>query len=322
MKKLKASVLSALLVLSISGAASGCAQNASSAGSAAAASEASSAAPASASSGAPVTVGSKDFTENLIVAEVYSEALESQGIKVNRKFNLGSSVIHSALTSGQIDLYPEYTGTGLLTILKHSLVTDPKEVYSIVKSEYKTKFNVVWLDYSPANDSQGLVILKSTADKYNIKTISDLQRNAGKIRFASQGEFDKRDDGLPALEKAYGKFSFQSDAIYDNSLKYQILSQDKADLAVAYTTEGQLVNPKFLILDDDKHVWPPYNLAPVVSQSALDKNPKIETILNAVSATIDTKTITALNAKVDVDKQEYEEAAKDYVNSIKDKIKG
>lgn len=319
MKKLTAVLLSISLLASLAGSLSGCAKSTPSESSAAGSSAGSA---GSAVSAAPVTIGSKDFTENLIVAEIYAEALEGQGVKVNRKFNLGSSVIHSALTSGQIDLYPEYTGTGLLTILKHSLVTDPKEVYNIVKSEYKTKFKAVWLDYSPANDSQGLVILKSVADQYNIKTISDLQKNAGKIRFASQGEFDKRDDGLPALEKAYGKFNFKSDAIYDNSLKYQILSQNKADLAVAYTTEGQLVDSKFLILEDDKHVWPPYNLAPVVRQSALDKNPKIEKTLNQVSATLDTKTITALNAKVDVDKQEYEEVAKEYYNSIQDKIKG
>jgi osmoprotectant transport system substrate-binding protein len=270
----------------------------------------------------PITIGSKDFTENLIVSEVYADALENHGYKVNRKFNIGSSVIHQAITSGQIDLYPEYTGTGLLTILKHSLVTDPKQVYDIVKSEYKTKFNIVWLNDSAANDSQGLVILKSVADQYGIKTISDLQKNADKIRFASQGEFDQRVDGLPALEKIYGTFKFKSDAIYDNSLKYQILSQNKADLAVAYTTEGQLVDPKYLVLGDDKHVWPPYNLAPIVRQSALDKNPDIENILNQVSALIDTKTITALNAKVDVDKQEYEEVAKNYYDSIKSKIKG
>lgn len=277
---------------------------------------------ASAGKSTPITVGSKDFTENLIVAEVYADALEDHGYTVNRKFNIGSSVIQQAITSGQIDLYPEYTGTGLLTILKHPLVTDPKQVYDIVKSEYKQKFNIVWLNYSPANDSQGLVILKSVADKYGIKTISDLQKNADKIRFASQGEFDQRSDGLPALEKAYGKFNFKSEAIFDNSLKYQLLAQNKADLVVAYTTEGQLVNPNYLLLEDDKHVWPPYNLAPIIRQEALDKNPGVANILNQVSAQIDTGTITALNAKVDVDKQQYEDVAKSFYDSIKSKIKG
>jgi osmoprotectant transport system substrate-binding protein len=307
MKKFIAAILTFGIILTLVASLSGCSKNNVS---------------KSSVSSTPITIGSKDFTENLIVAEVYADALEDHGYTVNRKFNIGSSVIQQAITSGQIDLYPEYTGTGLLTILKHSLVTDPKQVYDIVKSEYKTKFNIVWLNASPANDSQGLVILKSVADKYGIKTISDLQKNAGKIRFASQGEFDQRADGLPALEKVYGPFKFASDAIYDNSLKYQILSQNKADLAVAYTTEGQLVDSKYLVLEDDKHVWPPYNLAPIIRQSALDKNPGVAGILNQVSALIDTTTITALNAKVDVDKQEYEDVAKSFYDSIKSKIKG
>lgn len=269
-----------------------------------------------------VTIGSKDFTENLIVSEIYSLALEDNGFNVKRKFNISSSIIHNAITSGDIDLYPEYTGTGLLSILKHKLVTDPKKVYNIDKTEYSKKFNIVWLNYSPANDGQGLVINKAIADKYKIKTISDLQKKASKIRFASQGEFDLREDGLPALKKVYGPFNFKSKAIYDNGLKYSILSSNKADLAVAYTTEGQLVNPKFLVLEDNKHVWPPYNIAPIVRKGVLDKNPKIKTILNKVSATIDTKTITRLNAKVDVNKQEYEKVAKQFYNSIKKKIKG
>lgn len=271
---------------------------------------------------ATVTIGSKDFTESLIVSEVYALALSDNGFKVNRKFNIGSSVVHSAITSGQIDLYPEYTGTGLLSILKLPLITDPKKVYDTVKADYLKKFNLVWLNYSAANDSQGLVITKAASDKYGIKTISDLQKNAGQIRFASQGEFDQRSDGIPALTAAYGPFKFKSEQIYDNSLKYQILSSDKADVAVAYTTEGQLADTsKYLVLEDDKHVWPPYNLAPVVRKQVLDKNPKIATVLNKVSALIDTQTITKLNAKVDVDKQEYEDVAKQFYGTIRSKVK-
>ncbi len=269
----------------------------------------------------PIKIGSKDFTENLVVAEIYALALEDNGFTVDRKLNLGSSVVHTAITSSQIDLYPEYTGTGLLTILKHSLVTDPDQVYQIVKSEYQKQFNIAWLNYSPANDSQGLVINTAIANKLGIKTISDLQKNAGQIRFASQGEFDQRDDGLPALVKAYGPFNFKSKAIYDNGLKYNILSSDKADLAVAYTTEGPLVDPKFTVLVDDKHVWPPYNLAPIIRQDVLDKNPRIADILNKVSATIDTATITRLNAEVDVNKREFKDVAKEYYDSIKQKVK-
>lgn len=314
MKKLTATVIALALAASSLVALTGCSQQQGSTSSTAASQT-------TQASATPVTVGSKDFTESLIVGEIYAQALESNGIQVNRKLNIGSSIVHTALINKEIDLYPEYTGTGLLSILKHDLVTDTKQVYDIVKEEYKKQFDLVWLDYSPANDSQGLVISKAASDTYGIKTISDLQKNADKIRFASQGEFDQRDDGLPALNKTYGQFKFKSSAIYDNSLKYKILSDDKADVAVAYTTEGQLVDPKFVVLEDDKHVWPPYNLAPVVSQSALTANPKIETVLNKVSALIDTKTIIALNAKVDVDKQEYKTVATDFFKSIESKVK-
>ncbi len=265
-----------------------------------------------------IKVGSKDFTENLILGELYALALEAKGYKVERVFNVASSVIHTSLVNKEIDIYPEYTGTGLLSILKHELVTDPKKVYDIVKDEYAKKFNLVWLNYSSANDGQGLVIRTETANKLGIKTISDLQAKADQIRFASQGEFEQREDGIPALEKTYGKFKFKSLKVYDNGLKYQVLSNDEADVAVAYTTEGQLVNKdKFTLLVDDKYVWPPYNVAPVVSKEILDKNPDIAEVINKINGSLDTDKITKLNAEVDVNKREYEEVAKEYFDSIK-----
>ncbi len=272
---------------------------------------------------ATVRIGSKDFTENLILAELYALALEDNGFTVERKFNIASSVVHTALINKEIDLYPEYTGTGLLSILKHELVTDPQEVYNIVKDEYQKQFQLTWLDYAQANDSQGLVIAAAIANELGITTISDLQKNADQIRFASQGEFDQREDGLPALEKVYGPFNFKSKEVFDNSLKYEILENGQADLAVAYTTEGPLVDTsKFLVLQDDKFVWPPYNIAPVGSSELLEKNPKIAEILNKLSAKIDNATITGLNAEVDVNKREYEEVAKEYYDSIKAGLKG
>jgi len=268
-----------------------------------------------------IKVGSKDFTENEVVAEGYSLALEDAGYKVDREFNIAGSVIHKSITSDEIDMYPEYTGTGLLSILGEDMMTDPDKVYNEVKKQYNKKYKITWLDYSKANDGQGLVIKTSVAKKYGIKTISDLQKYATKLRFASQGEFDKRSDGLPALEKTYGAFNWKSSKIYDNGLKYQVLKENKADVAPAYTTEGQLVNTKqYTLLEDDKQVWPPYNLAPIVRNSVLEKYPDIKTILNKVSATLTTENVTKMNARVDVDKEEYETVAKDYYDSIKDKL--
>ncbi|MCY7150760.1 glycine/betaine ABC transporter substrate-binding protein [Streptococcus gallolyticus subsp. gallolyticus] len=265
-----------------------------------------------------IRVGSKDFTENLVIAEIYALALEDNGYTVERVSNISSSLIHNSIVNDEIDLYPEYTGTGLLSVLGEDMETDPEKVYKTVKKEYEEQFNLTWLDYASANDSQGLVIRTETANSLNIKTISDLQAHASELRFASQGEFDEREDGLPGLEKTYGTFNWQSSKVYDNSLKYSVLENDEADVTPAYTTEGQLVNTdEFTLLEDDKQFWPPYNLAPVVRDNILDDNPDIKTILNNISAKLDTETVTELNAKVDVDGQEYTDVAKEYYDSIK-----
>lgn len=216
-----------------------------------------------------------------------------------------------------MDMYPEYTGTGLLVRLKLPMETNPQKVYDTVKEEYLKKWNIVWLDYTAANDGQGLVIKTNVAQQYNIKTISDLQRNATKLRFASQGDFDQREDALPALIKAYGPFDWKTTKVYDNSLKYTVLDSDEADLAPAYTTEGMLVNERFTVLVDDKNVWPPYNLTPIIQKSILEKYPEIESIINEISKHFDTETVIKLNAKVDVDKEEIEDVAKEFYDSIK-----
>ncbi|MDR2602320.1 MAG: hypothetical protein LBC53_07715 [Spirochaetaceae bacterium] len=263
-----------------------------------------------------VRIGSKNFTENVILAELYAIALEGAGIKVERKFDLASSVVHTAIVNNEIDIYPEYTGTGLLSVLKLPLITDPDEVYQTVKNEYEKRFNLVWLDYAKANDGQGIVITKQASDKYGILTISDLQKNAEKIRFASQGEFDAREDGIPALEKKYGPFKWASSTVYSDALKYQVLSKGEADAAPAYTTEGALTNEAFVLLEDDLYVWPPYNIAPVARKSVLEANPKIAGILNSVNSKIDTAGVTKLNAQVDIEKREYTEVAEDFYKNF------
>ena len=263
-----------------------------------------------------ITVGSKDFTEGEIISEIYALTLEDAGFTVKRSFDIAGSVIATALEKGEIDLYPEYTGTALLTVLKADMETDPQVVYETVKKQYKEKWNLVWLDMADAADSQALVITTKAAEQYGIKTISDLQAHAPELRFASQGEFDERSDGLPALEAAYGAFDWKEHTSFNNGLKYEVLRNDEADVAPVYTTEGQLVDDAFTLLEDDKHVWPPYNVAPVVRGEVLEANPDIEDVLNAVSKQLTTKGLTELNAKVDIDKQDYEDVAAEYFDSL------
>ena len=262
---------------------------------------------------ATIRVGSKDFTESLIVSEIYALALEDAGYTVERKQNIAGSLVHAAITSGEIDLYPEYTGTGLLSILQLPMDSDPDRVYETVKAAYAEQFQITWLDSTAVNDTQGIAVRTQTAEQYGIYTISDLQREASNIRFCSQGEFEYREDGIPGLTDLYGPFDFASVKVYDSGIKYQILEQDEADACPGYSTDAQLVNTdSFTYLDDDLGFWPPYYLAPIVRNEVLEANPEIVAILNAVSAKLDTETMVALNAKVDIDHMEYDEVAREF----------
>lgn len=265
-----------------------------------------------------IKIGSKDFTESLVVSEIYALALEGRNYKIERVPNIASSVIPQSIEKGEIDLYPEYTGTSLLSVFKLPLETDPDKVAQIIKEKYEADGKLTTLNYAPANDSAGIAVNTAISEKYGIKTLSDLQKNASNIRFASQGEFDQREDGLPGLSKTYGEFNFKSSKVYDNSLKYQILKSNEADATPAYTTEGQLSDKsQFTVLEDDKHFWPPYNLVPIVRQDTLESHPKLAETLNKLNENLDTETIINLNAQVDIDGKDYREVAKEYYDSIK-----
>lgn len=262
----------------------------------------------------PIIVGSKSFSESKTVSEIYALALERAGYKVTRKPNISNSVVYKAVQTGQVDVYPEYTGTIVEAYLKKN--ANGKSAQEMAKLAHNgvTKDGLTTYQYAPGDDRQGIGIRTSVAKKYHIKTISDLQKNAKKIRFVSQGEFDKRADGLPEMNKKYGKFDFKSTKDYDASLKYKIMEEGKGDAAPVSTTDGQLATSKFQLLKDDKKIWPPYNLVPLVNKKAAKNYPKMEKVLNQVDAKLTTKQLTALNKKVDVDGQNYKTVAKNWYN--------
>lgn len=266
------------------------------------------------SKGTTITIGSKNFSESKIVMQIWADALKKEGYKVKTKPNISSSVVYQAIKSGQVDLYPEYTGTIAMTYLKEHIVGKDAQDIAGIAHKGMQKQNLTTLDYAPGNDAQGIAIRTSVAKKYGIKNISDLQKKANKIRFASQGEFDKREDGIPGLEKVYGKFNFKSHKVYDPSLKYQILAKNEGDITPASTTEGQLAIGKYFALTDDKNFWPAYNLVPLVRNSTLKSNPGIKKILNKIDRQLTTAELRKLNKKVDVDGQSYQKVAQNWIN--------
>lgn len=266
-----------------------------------------------------VTVGSKGFTENLIVSELYALALEDQGLKVDRKFELYSSVIHDTLTKGEIDLYPEYTGTAWLTILGNEMETDPQAIYEGIREQYEEKYGLKVLELCAVNDGNGLAMRAEAAEQYGIRTISDLQKQASGIRFGSTADFAEREDGLPQMEAVYGPFDFKESTSFDNALKYDIMEAGEVDCVPAYTTDARLAEEAFILLEDDKQMWPPYNLIPVARGELLEQHPEAEEAINRISAALDTETMTELNYQVDIEKREYDEVAQEFYESIADR---
>ncbi len=262
----------------------------------------------------PVRVGSKDFTEEFIVGNMYALLLEANGIPVERKLNLGGTpVLQQALVSDQIDVYPEYTGTGLLTVLKLPTNTDATQVYNAVRDGYKKQFNLAWLTPAPMNNTQALAMKKDVAARLGIETISDMAAKASELTMIGPPEFEQREDGLPGIQKAYGDFKLKKYIAVDPGLRYEGLVNGQADVAVAFGTDGQIAAYDLLVLQDDKGLFPPYQIAPVVRQQALDANPKIAEVLNKLAPLLTDATMQKLNYEVDGKKREPADVAKEFL---------
>ena len=263
---------------------------------------------------AQVRVGSKNFTEQFVLGELYSQAFEAAGMKVEKKLNLGGTLIaHKALEEKQIDFYPEYTGTMLLAVLKADSMTDAKAVYDKVKAEYAAKGLVV-LNQANVNNTYVLVVKPETAGKYKLETLSDVAKVAKELSLGAGPEFRDRKDGLPGLKATYG-IEFKEDQQLAIGLRYNALKSDQIQVVNGYSTDGMIAALKLKRLKDDKNLWPPYFIAPVVRKDALDANPKIAEVANRVSALLDEATMAALNYQVDGEKQEPKDVAQAFLKS-------
>lgn len=259
-------------------------------------------------------VGSKNFTEQFVLGELYAQALEAAGIKVEKKLNLGGTLIaHKALEEGQIDFYPEYTGTMLLAVLKAEPMTDAHAVYDMVKADYARR-GLVLLNQANVNNAYVMVVRQDTAAKYKLETLSDLAREAKSLTLGAGPEFRDRKDGLPGLKAKYG-IEFKEDLQMAIGLRYNALKGDQVQVVNGYATDGMIAALKLKRLKDDKRLWPPYFVVPVVRKAALDANPKVGEVLNRVSALLDEASMAALNFEVDGDKQEPRDVAHNFLKA-------
>jgi osmoprotectant transport system substrate-binding protein len=261
-----------------------------------------------------MSVGSKDFTEQLIIGEMYALVLEENGFTVERKLNLGGTpVAQAAIESGEIDLYPEYTGTALLTVLKLPAKSDQQAVFDTVKQAYQEQFNLVWLDPSPMNNTQALAMTEERADALGIRTISDFAAQASTLTLIGPPEFEVREDGLPGLQAAYGNFSLGAYKAVDAGLRYRGLVDGEADVAVAFGTDGEINAFNLVVLEDDQSLFPPYQIAPIVRQEALEANPGIADALNQLSPLLNDGVMQGLNYEVSGNQREPAAVAREFL---------
>ncbi len=264
-----------------------------------------------------VKVGSKNFTEELIIGELYAQVLEHAGMSVSRKLDLGTTdIAMAALRRGQIDLYPEYTGTALLDVLHAAPISDPQRAYATVKSAYAQRFGLVWLDPAPMNDTQALATTQAVAGRWALGKLSDLATKASELRLGAVPEFLTRADGLPGLQKTYGGFRFKQVKILDNGLKYRALEHGDVDVIIAFSTEGQLRADSLVVLEDDKHLFPSYAVAPVVRKALLAAKPAVAAPLDALAPHLTNDVMQDLNLQVDgPQKREPADVARDFLKT-------
>jgi osmoprotectant transport system substrate-binding protein len=266
----------------------------------------------------PIRVGSKDFTEQLILGEMYAQILEGAGLPVERKLNLGGTpVAQAGLLNGDIDLYPEYTGTGLVTVLKLPVPKDAAvTAYPIVAGAYRQKFKLVWLQPAPMNNSQALVVTRETADRLGLQTISQLVPQTQSLTLIGPPEFAAREDGLPGLRRVYGDFQFKQFIPVDSGLRYQALLSGQADVAVGFATDGEIAASKLVVLKDDRQLFPPYQVAPVVRQQTLTAYPQVRGLLDALAPKLTDEVMQQLNFAVSGKQQEPAAVAREFLAKV------
>jgi len=307
--------LAALLAvaLAIAVAACGSSNNSSSSSSSSTSSSTSSGQPGK---GKPaVTIGDKNFTEQYILGELYAQALRAKGFTVKIKSNIGSSeIIDKALTSGKLDLYPEYTGV-ILSELAHATKRpgNPDDAYAAAK-KFEESRGFTMLDKTPFFDSDALAVKPDFATKNSLSSVADLKKLGSSLKLGAPPEFKTRFEGLIGLKKDYGvNPTFKPLAI---GLQYKALDTGKIDVADVFTTDGQLQNGKYTVLKDPKFIFGFQNVAPIVSQKVLDQQgTDFADTLNAVSAKLTTEAMQKMNAAVDLDKQKAAAVAKQFLQA-------
>ena len=267
---------------------------------------------------ASIRLGSKNFTEQLIVAELTARLLEQRaGLGVERRFNLGGTMIcHQALTSGEIDLYIEYTGTGLTAILKQPVIDDRAGALEAVRQAYRERFGAEWLQPLGFNSTYAIAVRAAHARQQGWERISDLIPDAAELRAGFTAEFAERPDGYPGLQERYG-MRFQEVRDLDPAIMYDAVAKNEVDVICAFATDGRIAAYHLKPLVDDRKFFPPYDAVPVVRREILRAYPEVRSALEPLGGLIDEATMQRLNSRVDIDKRSTREVVEGFLQEKK-----
>jgi len=265
---------------------------------------------------AKVVIASKNFTEQLILGELMAQLIQERTeLTVERRFNLGGTMIcHGAIVNGDVDMYAEYTGTGLTTILRREVLSDPDEVFRVVAREYRNRFDIEWLQSFGFNNTYAITVRERDAQMHGWEKISDLIASAPNLRAGFTSEFMERPDGYPGLRKAYG-LSFGEVRDLDPALMYEALAKEEVDVICAFATDGRIAAYKLKLLLDNRDFFPPYQAAPIVRKEVLKSHPEIREALAPLSGLLNDATMQGLNYKVDGKKRSPRDVAREFLKS-------
>jgi osmoprotectant transport system permease protein len=261
-----------------------------------------------------IRVGSKDFTESVILAEILAQMLEKRGFEVERKFELGGNLAHDSLLSNQIDVYPEYTGTAFTAILKHQPITDPNEVYQQTKNKYAEKFNLALSPSLGFSNDFAILVRGDAARKSNLKTISDAVPIAKNWQAGFGQDFMSRADGYAGFSRAYNFNFTKQPREMDLSLTYRALASGQVDLIAGNSTDGLISALDLFQLADDRHYFPPYQAVFIARE---DKLRMLDETFQKLNDAVSTEEMRRLNYAVDGDKHTPKEAAGNFIRQKK-----
>jgi glycine betaine/choline ABC-type transport system substrate-binding protein len=266
----------------------------------------------------PLRVGSKNFSEQVLLGEIVAQALEARGVKVDRRFNLGGTfVCHRALVAGQLDLYPEYTGTAFTAILAQKPVSDPAAVRAAVRREYAQRWDLVWSPPLGFENTFALVVRGEDARRLGLTKISDLASHP-ELRPGFGYEFLEREDGYKGLARAYGLAFRRRPAEMDLGLLYPALASGQVDVVAGNSTDGLIAAQGGVVLLDDRRYFPPYEAAFVVRRAVYEGRDALRAALESLGGSLDAATMRRLNAAIDRDKRSPEEVASGFLLGLRD----